>query len=361
MFMTNFMKVEISVVIPCYGAEKFLSNITECLRQQTYQNFEIIFVNDGGSEEQVRVMEKLAANNTKIKIIHQPNGGVSKARNAGIDASSGSWIVFADADDDIKPYYLQSLRDAGKNNNADIVISGFSCYHFRNQVQQDIFIELPNYDKIYSVEDLFTQRKLLYDSPCNKLFNSNFLKNNKFYFPLNFSFYEDEIFMSEIFVHSAPVILFVRDCGYIYNLRDDSSASSKYHAKFAEFGKYGVSLLKKIILNFSWDDEKKKQYIINITNILGYDICCNYFKKGNQLSFKEKKQAIRTEVLDDQEIILCHKQRSNKNDFRLKVYHWFLKTNNAFFITLFFNLIFLFKYRFYGLFVKLLKANKKLN
>ena len=128
----------------------------------------------------------------------------------------------------------------------------------------------------------------------------------------------------------------------------------------SEFGKYGLSLINEIVSQLNWSVENKKQYITDITNTFGYDVCCNLFKKGNSLSFKDKKQIIRNEVLENPDIILSHKQRMGDDGLMFKVYHCCFNTNSAFFMTFIFNIIFSFKYRFYSLFIKLLPIYKKM-
>ncbi|MDR2928628.1 MAG: glycosyltransferase [Cytophagaceae bacterium] len=357
--MTN-TDIEISIIVPCYNAEDFLPTLAECMQRQVFQNFEVILVNDGGCEKQVAVMDELAAGYSKLKIIHQPNGGVSRARNTGIKAASGKWIAFVDADDELKPCYLQTLHCAAIDINADIVIGGYDRVHFRNGKVNSMLIEL-NGEKRHSTEEVFELNKAYYDMPWNKLFKSSFIETNQFYFPLGYSFYEDEVFMNTIFANSKPVVAFVRDCGYIYNLRDESSASSKYHTSYAKYGMHALSLTKRIVSQLNWSYEKKKKFTDDIINQLGYDICSNYFRKGTPLSFGEKRKALRTEVLNNTDIIESHKSGIDENTLTKRLYHWCINRNSDFFMALIFNMLFAFKYRFYGLFKAILSIKSKLH
>lgn len=101
----------ISVIIPVYNGEKYLADCVNSIREQTYQNLEIIIVNDGSFDGTERVCEKLQTSYDNVQIITLKDEGVSAARNAGIEAAKGEFITFVDADDRLRPAMLQILYD----------------------------------------------------------------------------------------------------------------------------------------------------------------------------------------------------------------------------------------------------------
>ena len=121
------MQPKISVIIPCWHATEYLDKFYENLQAQTFKDAEWIFVNDGDASQNEK-LQAMAEKDSKIRVIWKENGGVSSARNMGIDEAKGEWIVFSDADDWFRPYYLESLYSAVKDSDADIAIGGYSDY-----------------------------------------------------------------------------------------------------------------------------------------------------------------------------------------------------------------------------------------
>ena len=103
------MKGVVSVIVPVYNAERFLDECIGGILEQTYSNFELILVNDGSRDTSLEICRRYEACDGRIRVIDKPNGGVSSARNAGLDAARGQWIVFCDADDYYMPDGLQVL------------------------------------------------------------------------------------------------------------------------------------------------------------------------------------------------------------------------------------------------------------
>ena len=110
----------ISIIIPVYNRENVIEECISSIISQSYQNFEIILIDDGSSDNTLEICEKLAKNENRIKILAEQHGGVSAARNKGIDISKGEYVFFLDSDDIIHPHLLETLITAMKNNNAQI-------------------------------------------------------------------------------------------------------------------------------------------------------------------------------------------------------------------------------------------------
>ena len=106
----------VSIIVPAYNCIKSLEYCTRSIQQQTYTGFELILVDDGSIDGSGELCDKFAAADSRIKVIHKPNGGVSAARNAGIDAATGKYITFCDSDDYLEPDYLETLVQTAKSN-----------------------------------------------------------------------------------------------------------------------------------------------------------------------------------------------------------------------------------------------------
>ncbi|MCR5761409.1 MAG: glycosyltransferase [Sphaerochaetaceae bacterium] len=119
------MKDLISVIVPIYKVEKYLSKCIDSILNQTYANLEIILVDDGSPDNCGKICDDYAVQDNRIKVIHQKNGGVSKARNNGVKASTGSFISFVDSDDWIENDYIESLYLKINKDDVDLAICGY--------------------------------------------------------------------------------------------------------------------------------------------------------------------------------------------------------------------------------------------
>lgn len=114
------MRPLISVIIPIYNVEKYLPRAIESVCRQTYSNLEIILVEDGSPDKCGEICDEYASHDARIKVIHKENGGLSDARNAGLDAMGGEYVAFVDSDDYIAPFFVEELYRALSDTNADI-------------------------------------------------------------------------------------------------------------------------------------------------------------------------------------------------------------------------------------------------
>lgn len=110
-----------SIIIPAYNAQSYIERAIESALRQTYDDIEIIIINDGSTDKTSEIIEEYSQKHTNIKVISTDNGGVSRARNIGIDNSSGEYIVFLDADDELLPYSVENMVECLIEADADIV------------------------------------------------------------------------------------------------------------------------------------------------------------------------------------------------------------------------------------------------
>lgn len=121
----------ISIIVPVYNVEPYIETCLNSILTQSLGDFEVIVVNDGSSDNSLALCEHIASENPQVKIISQPNQGVSEARNTGISAASGRYIAFVDSDDWVEPEYLELLYRIAQEHDADISISGRTLEEYR--------------------------------------------------------------------------------------------------------------------------------------------------------------------------------------------------------------------------------------
>lgn len=213
----------ISIIIPVYNSEKFLYKCVNSIQNQTFQNWELILVDDGSSDSSGKICNVFAQHNQKIRVIHKENGGVSAARNAGLDVAIGEYVMFVDSDDWIEPQLCQSLMEG--IGQSDIVIGGYTALLAKGQVKH-----VAKKNKIRFPEEfpvIFAQlyKNNLLNVPISKLYKRNLIGTQRF--DENIRLGEDFLFNLE-YLPKCKYISIVSLPGYVYNVLNENSATKKF-------------------------------------------------------------------------------------------------------------------------------------
>ena len=119
---------KVSIIVPVYNIENYIRVCVESILAQTYESFELILVDDGSKDNSGILCDEYAAIDSRVKVIHKENGGVSSARNTGLQQAKGKWIMYVDGDDWIEPDMIESLIEAAKATEADLVFGDYMKY-----------------------------------------------------------------------------------------------------------------------------------------------------------------------------------------------------------------------------------------
>lgn len=221
----------VSIIVPAYNCIVSLECCVGSIRQQTYTNFELMLVDDGSTDGSGELCDKLAAEDTRIRVIHKPNGGVSSARNAGIDAATGGYITFCDSDDYLEPDYLEALIQAAESNQDCGHI--WCCFQTVTGYQKEN--AAPNYTSAksllcYTLQDYMSLHEMWLDAePWNKLYRTDIVQTAKVRFPEDLSLGEDWLFnLAYIDASANEKIVVVTKPLYNYMRGNDESLDSKY-------------------------------------------------------------------------------------------------------------------------------------
>lgn len=276
----------ISIIVPIYNVGKYLPKCIESILNQTFKNFELILVNDGSTDNSGVVCDDYAKKDTKIKIIHKSNGGVSSARNAGLYVAKGEYIGFVDPDDYIDKNMYEKLYRLCIDNNSDIAICRFNREingKIQNKESTEEIIELNNME---AMNELF-KGNLYRFSLCNKLFSKKCF--NDVLFPEE-RIHEDLSTTYKLFANSKKAV-YINYCGYIYVRRENSILTSTYNEKrlqafiawdeIIEFiDKNYYEIIEQVIATFTYWCVDNILYILNQVN--------NSKKKNNYLNIIQK-------------------------------------------------------------------------
>ena len=185
----------VSVIVPVYNIEKYLPTCLDSLANQTYQNFEIILIDDGSTDGTAKVCDLFAELTRKrqslaktksikdIKIIHQKNAGLSAARNTGIEKSKGELLAFIDGDDFVSPDFLSSLVGALKNTQSDLAVCDFQTFEKTTEIQpklQDFSAASKTLSGEQAAIGLLVGQENREIMTCNKLYRRKLFKHIKF-------------------------------------------------------------------------------------------------------------------------------------------------------------------------------------
>lgn len=202
-----------SIIFPVYNVARYLETSLLSIIHQSFQDFEIIAINDGSIDESLKILEKAAQQYPKIKIISQENGGLSDARNAGMKQAKGEYICFVDSDDLLHPNYLQNFYDVIKDTQADI------CKN-TNILK---FSSIPKYGNTTSISNIHSFSATNLKIGCNVwsfAFKHSLIKDNQLYF-LKGRIFEDEPFVFMIIPLTKDIITF-EGSPYLYRQHSQS-------------------------------------------------------------------------------------------------------------------------------------------
>lgn len=207
----------ISVVVPVYNVEKYLNKCIDSLVSQTYENLEIILIDDGSKDKSAKICDKWKDNDSRIKVIHKENGGLSEARNVGIDYAQGEYIAFIDSDDWVDKNFIKYLHEKLEKYNADIAASTIiKTYKDYNEIQP-INREKIRFTSEEALDTLLSGRDFCAVA-WNKLYKKNVIGNIRF--PIG-KIHEDEFFSYKVIANANTLVL-VPEAIYYYRQRSGS-------------------------------------------------------------------------------------------------------------------------------------------
>lgn len=241
----------VSIILPVYNVEKYLDDCIKSLINQSYKNLEIIFIDDGSTDNSGKILDNYQKKDKRIKVYHKSNGGVSSAKNLGLKHSTGKYITFVDPDDYVTFEYVEYLLNLIKNNNADIAYTkNFFDNYNKKQVDKESISIIDSHKSLY---DILTYQ--INVAVWNKIYRREFLFDN------NIKFYED-IFMGEGFnfnvlaFSKANKIVTSNKKIYYYRRDNNTSATTKFKIEKWENALFAIEKIKS---NIHTNDKRLKE------------------------------------------------------------------------------------------------------
>ena len=217
----------ISVIIPIYNVEQYLPRCIDSVLAQTYENLEIFLVDDGSPDNCGRICDEYAAKDSRIKVIHKKNGGLSDARNTALDVCSGEYISFVDSDDYVSDDHIESLYRAIDKYHTRLAVCGI--IRFDESGKSSIDYAPSSIEKCVSGEEMF--ETVWRPSACNKLYHKSLFAGIRYPYG---KLYED-LFIYHDILAQIEQLSFTGKNSYFYYYRQNSIINREYDVRNTDF------------------------------------------------------------------------------------------------------------------------------
>ncbi len=271
---------KLSVIVPVYKVEKYLSRCIESILNQTFTDYELILIDDGSPDNCPQICDEWAKKDERIKVIHKENGGVALARNIGLDIMVGKYVTFIDSDDFIHDQMFSFMMSAIEKNDADIAVCSYTKTN-KSITPIEISNQYITLNNIESVSMLYdSKHSIAFITPWGKIIRSKLFCDIRF--PVG-KFVEDEFTTYKIFYNSKKTI-FTEDKFYFYYTNTESFVQSAFSEKNLD----ALEAFKERILYF---EQKNEVSLTNqAKNVLIARIMYSHQRICREKSIKNKKE-----------------------------------------------------------------------
>ena len=227
------MEYKISVIIPVYNGERYINGCLESLNKQTLDNIEIIFVNDGSTDQTRDILKKISNSRDNIKVINQNNSGPGKARNEGIRIAKGEYIKFLDVDDVQDREMLQKMYKMIEETNSDVVVCGIKEVSKEGTQYRLLEFDTGTVLESNEIKEFILKKVIrngggIFASSVNKMYKRSFIQGNNIFFDEERIYGEDWFFNQRV-LGKCKKMTFVNEPLYIYMRINNNSIMYSYH------------------------------------------------------------------------------------------------------------------------------------
>ncbi len=319
--------MKVSVIMPAYNAEKTISKSVESVLLQSYNDFELIIVNDGSTDGTEDIIRSLAQRDPRIRNISISNGGVSAARNVGLSKSEGEYVTFIDSDDEMEPEFIEKMISK-MSDDCDLVCCGYYIVSITGEHVWGLEVDEKKYDlsNYYRGIELLQEKKL-FNSLCNKLFRLSIIRENEVLLDPKVKMGEDFLFVVDYITKMKGALYCISDKLYRYKFSLGSAQ--------ATLNKYDT-VDKRI---------KRINHLVPLYVREGYPMNSIYDEQLRYIYSSLRDNEINKDsisaILENKEIESLHYYNPQK--FKMKVFLEILMTQNAFLLWLFISVFSLMK------------------
>lgn len=313
-----------SIIIPIYNVERYLLQCLESVLNQTYTNIEVILVNDGSTDNSGAICEEIKVNDSRVKVIHTDNKGVSFARNLGINIATGDYILFVDSDDWLEKDAIEKISKVLNKRLYDLVF-----FNLVKEIDNKLIPVYPFQDSRSLIsknelENMLPQliKQEVINSPI-KIYKTDVIKNNNIKFNTGISIAEDYLFNIECFLN-ADSLFIMKDILYHYMIRNNNSLTRKFKEnKYEQLMYVNNTIMELVTKHGKYNSEKLVEALLYIRLKNVYSCFTDLFNRECNFSYKKKLEFITnvTRLENDKDYLKI-------NNWRFKILALFLKNNS---------------------------------
>lgn len=306
----------ISVIVPSYNVAPYLQRCVDTLIDQTYSDLEIILVDDGSTDDTGKLCDRIAEGDSRIKVIHKENGGLSDARNAGIDIATGAFYSFIDGDDFIEPDTYEVMMKEMNDPLVSMVAGGFIVTDVQGNTRISMSPERQYLTKEEAFMDLLGGENYITQSSCNKLFRSSLFEKVRYKEGI---LNEDMEILPRLLDVSNRVVL-LNKAIYHYIKKPGSITTADYSMERYR----AIEIERDIYLMCRNKYPKLEPYASYYELKSLYEMLRNLTESGNRKDFKAQEFKLRCIILTV--LIRCHKWQEIKSLYGNKMKEYGLVT-----------------------------------
>lgn len=269
---------EISIIVPVYNVEKYLNKCILSILEQSFTNFELILIDDGSKDNSGRICDGYRGRDSRIKVIHQENLGLSSARNVGLEASEGKYVTFIDSDDFIHPNMLEVLHSNILEKNADISICNYDLVYKNMEVPKEFgHNKITVYTNIEGVKRIVEKSETSMIITCGKLYRRSLFCEIRY--PVG-KYHEDEFVTYKLLYKSTKIVTTSAKL-YYYLQRSNSITGSAFSIKRLE----KLEALEEAIMFFKNQNNKELAYLAEFRYLLNIQIA--YYRVKYEVNYNK--------------------------------------------------------------------------
>ena len=338
------MKPKVSVIIPTYNVERQLPRCVDSIINQSLREIEIILVDDGSPDKCPQICDEYKERDSRIKVIHKTNGGLSDARNAGLNLATGEYILFLDSDDWIDEIMLERLYYRASTDFSDVVVCSYiidySNNNFSIKKELSTFVRYTDNiaEAIYNLD-----LDGMFNVVWNKLYRYDLLKENNLYFELDGVPGEDLLFNCATF-EKVKRVSFENKILHHYMREDEDTLVHTYKSNlYSQVQRFNRA--RKTLYDF-YNMISVEETTCYADSYVGYIFSCvpNLFRKNCDLSRKEKISFL-GKILNNEELQYYMRTANKKGPYE-KIFYAMIKSRNSIFMYTIYSLLFMIRNSF---------------
>ena len=316
------MKLKVSVIVPVYNVEYYLSKCLTSIIKQTYSNLEIIIIDDGSNDRSATICDEFSKKDKRIVVVHKKNEGVSIARNLGIQMATGEYLMFVDSDDYIPENSIEILLESIRKYKVQLCCGAWEKIYAKKNIKNsydDLFVDCRNekqLGKYLEIEEV--------NGPVAKLYITELIQQNKLEFVPGIKIGEDAIFNYQYIQHCEKILL-IGKIVYFYNKLNNASATHTYYEDFGKCAYLTAMEEKKCLqrqnISEEFTEESAKAICKRFVSSISY---IQYYAVDEKKKIKKLKEIyqmfapelIRCEGKVDDELVKRYFELCKKNQYK---------------------------------------------